>query len=82
MVAKMDQRFHIAEQFLFDGIFTSTAKTIANLVDIRLSSPTLLPQVENLCSIFATVAVVVAKIVTAESLRPVELADVIQQGAK
>ncbi len=62
-----------------DGMFAAAAKAVADQVDAKQPGAALLPQVENLRSVSATVAVEVAKRAVSEQLARVELTNVIQQ---
>lgn len=57
----------------------AAAKAVAGLVDARLSGASLLPHVENLRAVSATVAVEVARAAAAEGLARTQLTDVVQQ---
>jgi malate dehydrogenase (oxaloacetate-decarboxylating) len=62
-----------------DGMFAAAAQAVADLVDAKQLGASLLPHVENLRIVSATVAVEVAKKAAAEGLARVQLTDVIQQ---
>lgn len=62
-----------------DGMLMAAARAVASLVDARLPGASLLPHVENLRVVSATVAVEVAKTAAAEGLARAELRDVVQQ---
>jgi malate dehydrogenase (oxaloacetate-decarboxylating) len=62
-----------------DSMFMAAARAVAGLVDARLPGASLLPHVENLRIVSATVAVEVAKTAAAEGLARVQLTDVVQQ---
>ncbi len=62
-----------------DGMFLAAARAVAGLVDVHLPGASLLPHVENLRVVSATVAVEVAKTAEAEGLARVQLTDVVQQ---
>ncbi len=62
-----------------DGMFTAAARTVASLVDVHLPGASLLPHVENLRVVSATVAVEVVKTAEAEGLARVPLTNVVQQ---
>jgi malate dehydrogenase (oxaloacetate-decarboxylating) len=62
-----------------DGMFTAAAKAVADQVDAKQPGASLLPHVDNLRSVSATVAVEVAKTAASEKLARVELTNVIQQ---
>jgi malate dehydrogenase (oxaloacetate-decarboxylating) len=60
-------------------MFMAAAKAVAGLVDARLPGASLLPHVENLRAVSATVAVDVARTATSEGLARAQLTDVVQQ---
>jgi malate dehydrogenase (oxaloacetate-decarboxylating) len=62
-----------------DGMFTAAAKAVADQVDAKQPGASLLPHVDNLRTVSATVAVEVAKTAASEKLARVELTNVIQQ---
>jgi malate dehydrogenase (oxaloacetate-decarboxylating) len=62
-----------------DGMFMAAARAVASLVNPTQPGASLLPHVENLRAVSATVAVEVAKTAAAEGLARVELTDVVQQ---
>jgi malate dehydrogenase (oxaloacetate-decarboxylating) len=62
-----------------DGMFMAAARAVAGLVDVHQPGASLLPHVENLRAVSATVAVEVAKTAAAEGLARVQLTDVVQQ---
>ena len=62
-----------------DGMFTAAAQAVANQVDTKQPGASLLPHVENLRTVSATVAVEVAKKAANEELARVPLTNVIQQ---
>lgn len=62
-----------------DGILASAAKAVASLVDAHLPGASLLPQVEDLRTVSATVAVEVAKKAENECLARMTLTNVVQQ---
>ncbi len=62
-----------------DAMFMAAAKAVAGLVDAHLPGASLLPQVENLRVVSATVAVEVARAAAAEGLARAQLTDVVQQ---
>lgn len=62
-----------------DGMFTAAAKTVAEQVNAKQPGASLLPLVENLRAVSATVAVEVAKAAAAEGLARAHLTDVVQQ---
>ncbi len=62
-----------------DSMFTAAAKAVADQVDAKQPGASLLPHVDNLRAVSATVAVEVAKTAASEKLARVELTNVIQQ---
>jgi malate dehydrogenase (oxaloacetate-decarboxylating) len=62
-----------------DGMFMAAARAVASLVTANLPGASLLPEVENLRAVSATVAVEVAKTAASEGLARVQLTDVVQQ---
>jgi malate dehydrogenase (oxaloacetate-decarboxylating) len=62
-----------------DGMLTTGAKAIADQVDAKQPGASLLPHVDNLRAVSATVAVEVARRAASEQLARVELTNVIQQ---
>jgi malate dehydrogenase (oxaloacetate-decarboxylating) len=62
-----------------DGMFEAAARAIASMVDTHQPGASLLPQVENMRVVSATVATKVAETAAAEGLARVRLTDVIQQ---
>jgi malate dehydrogenase (oxaloacetate-decarboxylating) len=62
-----------------DGMFDAAADAVARLVDVSTPGASLLPLVENLREVSATVAVAVAKQAVAEGLARVRLTDPVQQ---
>jgi malate dehydrogenase (oxaloacetate-decarboxylating) len=62
-----------------DGMFDAAAKAVADQVDAKQPGASLLPHVENLRTISATVAVEVAKKAASEELTRVPLTNPIQQ---
>ena len=62
-----------------DGMFMAAARAVASLVDMHQPGASLLPHVENLRQVSATVAVEVAKTAAAEGLARAKLPNVIQQ---
>jgi malate dehydrogenase (oxaloacetate-decarboxylating) len=59
-----------------DGMFMAAARAVAGLVDARLPGASLLPHVDDLREVSATVAVEVAKAAAAEGLARAKLTDV------
>jgi malate dehydrogenase (oxaloacetate-decarboxylating) len=62
-----------------DGMLMAAARAVASLVDTKQPGASLLPYVENLRAVSATVAVEVAKAAAAEGLARTPLGDVVQQ---
>src|SRR5579859_985824 len=62
-----------------DSMFTAAAKAVADQVNAKQPGASLLPHVDNLRTVSATVAVEVAKTAASEKLARVELTNVIQQ---
>ena len=62
-----------------DGMFAAAARAVADQVNAKQPGASLLPHVENLRAVSATVAVEVAKTAVAEGLARVKLTDVVQQ---
>jgi malate dehydrogenase (oxaloacetate-decarboxylating) len=62
-----------------DAMFEAAAQAVAGLVDVSMPGASLLPQVENLRTVSATVAVAVAERAAAEGLARVKLTDATQQ---
>ena len=62
-----------------DGMFAAAAEAVAGLVSVSTPGASLLPQVENLRQVSATVAVAVAKRAAKENVAQVPLKDPVQQ---
>ncbi|MER7274790.1 NAD-dependent malic enzyme [Dactylosporangium sp. NPDC000244] len=62
-----------------DGMFAAAAEAVAGLADVSTPGASLLPHVERLREVSATVAVAVAKRAADEGLARVELTDPVQQ---
>ncbi len=62
-----------------DGMFAAAANAVSSLVTVRQPGASLLPHVDDLRSVSATVAVAVAEAADAEGLAGVKLADIVQQ---
>ncbi len=62
-----------------DGMFAAAARAVAGMVDVGPLGGSLLPQIEDLRSVSATVAVAVAQAAVAEGLAGAKLGDVQQQ---
>ncbi len=69
----------VRARHISDGMFMAAARAVASLVDPQQPGASVLPHVENLREVSATVAVEVAKTTAAEGLARVPLTDVIQQ---
>jgi malate dehydrogenase (oxaloacetate-decarboxylating) len=62
-----------------DGMFAAAANAVASLVEVQQPGASLLPHVDNLRSVSATVAVAVAETAAKEGLARAKLTNVIQQ---
>jgi malate dehydrogenase (oxaloacetate-decarboxylating) len=62
-----------------DGMLMAASRAVASLVDVAQPGASLLPLVENLRAVSATVGVEVAKTAAAEGLARTHLTDVVQQ---
>ena len=62
-----------------DGMIAAAARAVASLVDPRLPGEALLPSIDQLRFVSATVALAVAEAAAAEGLATVELTDPVQQ---
>ncbi len=62
-----------------DGMFVAAASAVSSLVAVRLPGASLLPHIDNLRSVSATVAVAVAEAAEAEGLARVKFDDIVQQ---
>ncbi len=62
-----------------DGMFAAAASAVSSLVTVRQPGASLLPHIDDLRSVSATVAVAVAEAAVAEGLAGVEFADIVQQ---
>ena len=62
-----------------DGMFAAAANAVSSLVTVRQPGASLLPHVDDLRSVSATVAVAVAEAADAEGLAGVEFDDIVQQ---
>ncbi len=62
-----------------EGMVAAAANAVSSLVAVRQPGASLLPHVDNLRSVSATVAVAVAEAAAAEGLAGVELGDIVQQ---
>ena len=62
-----------------DGMFAAAANAVSSLVAVRQPGASLLPHIDDLRSVSATVAVAVAEAAEAEGLAGVRLVDIVQQ---
>jgi malate dehydrogenase (oxaloacetate-decarboxylating) len=62
-----------------DGMFAAAASAVSSLVTVRQPGASLLPQIDDLRSVSATVAVAVAEMADAEGLAGVKFSDIVQQ---
>jgi malate dehydrogenase (oxaloacetate-decarboxylating) len=62
-----------------DGMFAAAASAVSSLVTVRQPGASLLPHIDDLRSVSATVAVAVADAATAEGLAGIEFSDIVQQ---
>jgi malate dehydrogenase (oxaloacetate-decarboxylating) len=62
-----------------NGMFAAAASAVSSLVAVRLPGASLLPLVDDLRSVAATVAAAVAEAAIVEGLARVELDDIVQQ---
>jgi malate dehydrogenase (oxaloacetate-decarboxylating) len=62
-----------------DGMFVAAASAVSSLVTVRQPGASLLPHVDDLRSVSATVAVAVAEAAEAEGLAGIEIHDIVQQ---
>ncbi len=62
-----------------EGMLIAAARAVSSLVAVRLPGASLLPHIDNLRSVSATVAVAVAEAAEAEGLARVKLDDIVQQ---
>jgi len=62
-----------------DGMLAAAANAVSSLVAVRQQGASLLPHVDDLRSVSATVAVAVAEVAVAEGLAGVQLDDIVQQ---
>ena len=63
------------------GMLAAAANALSSLVAVRQPGASLLPHIEDLRSVTATVAVAVAEAALAEGLAQAELDDIVQQVA-
>src|ERR1700686_4365880 len=61
------------------GMFAAAASAVSSLVTVRQPGASLLPQVDDLRSVSATVAVAVAEAAVAEGLAGIKFVDIVQQ---
>jgi malate dehydrogenase (oxaloacetate-decarboxylating) len=62
-----------------DGMLAAAASAVSSLVTVRLPGASLLPHIDDLRSVSATVAVAVAEAAEAEGLARVKFTDIVQQ---
>jgi len=62
-----------------DGMFAAAASAVSSLVTVRQPGASLLPHVDDLRSVSATVAVAVAEAADAEGLAGIKLRDIVQE---
>jgi malate dehydrogenase (oxaloacetate-decarboxylating) len=62
-----------------DGMFNASANAVSSLVTVRQPGASLLPQIDDLRSVSATVASAVAETAVVEGLAGVKFADIVQQ---
>ncbi|MGA1995433.1 MAG: NAD-dependent malic enzyme [Bryobacteraceae bacterium] len=62
-----------------DGMFAAAASAVSSLVAVRQPGASLLPHIDDLRSVSATVAVAVAETADAEGLAEVKFGDIVQQ---
>ena len=62
-----------------DGMFRAAANAVSSLVAVRQPGASLLPHIDDLRSVSATVAVAVAEAAVVEGLAGIELFDIVQQ---
>jgi malate dehydrogenase (oxaloacetate-decarboxylating) len=62
-----------------DGMFAAAASAVSSLVTVRQPGASLLPHIDDLRSVSATVAVAVAEVAVQEGLAGVEFVDIVQQ---
>jgi len=60
-------------------MFSAAASAVSSLVTVRQPGASLLPQVDDLRSVSATVAVAVAEIATEEGLAGIQFSDIVQE---
>jgi malate dehydrogenase (oxaloacetate-decarboxylating) len=64
---------------LSDGMFAAAANAVSSLVAVRQQGASLLPHIDDLRSVSATVAVAVAEAAVAEGLAGIKFDDIVQQ---
>jgi malate dehydrogenase (oxaloacetate-decarboxylating) len=62
-----------------DGMLAAAASAVSSLVTVRQPGASLLPHIDDLRSVSATVAVAVAEAAEAEGLARVKFTDIVQQ---
>ena len=62
-----------------DGMLASAASAVSSLVTVRQTGASLLPHIDDLRSVSATVAVAVAETADAEGLAGITFGDIVQQ---
>ena len=62
-----------------DGMFAAAASAVSSMVTVRQPGASLLPHIDDLRSVSATVAVAVAEAAVEEGLAGVEMVDIVQQ---
>jgi malate dehydrogenase (oxaloacetate-decarboxylating) len=62
-----------------DGMFVAAASALSSLVTVRQPGASLLPHIDDLRAVSATVAVAVAESAEAEGLARVQFNDIVQQ---
>jgi len=62
-----------------DGMFAAAASAVSSLVTVRQPGASLLPHIDDLRSVSATVAVAVAEAAVAEGLAGIKFRDIVQQ---
>jgi len=62
-----------------DAMFAAAASAVSSLVTVRQPGASLLPHIDDLRSVSATVAAAVAEAADAEGLAAAELGDIVQQ---
>jgi malate dehydrogenase (oxaloacetate-decarboxylating) len=62
-----------------DGMFAAAASAVSSLVTVRQPGASLLPHIDDLRSVSATVAVAVAEAAAQEGLAAIEFVDIVQQ---